>query len=209
MAETPSKKAKLPTAAAAAAPALAAALPAGPPGFQKERVRAITATTVLPASGECVVRSCPTACMRVCTGVSVGWGVNLATQVYWMSRDQRPKDNWALLYARWVAETHHVPLHVVFCLVPKFLEATIRHFGFMLKGLQVVETHLREKAIPFHLLEGYAKDVLPAWLEMHPPKAVVCDMSPLRVPMGWVKDVGATLETRGIPLLQVSQRVVW
>lgn len=32
-----------------------------------------------------------------------------------------------------------LPLMVVFNLVPKFLEATERHFGFMLKGLREVD----------------------------------------------------------------------
>ena len=42
--------------------------------------------------------------------------------VYWMSRDQRVQDNWALLHARDLALQHGVPLSVVFCLVPHFLQ---------------------------------------------------------------------------------------
>lgn len=52
--------------------------------------------------------------------------------VYWMSRDQRAHDNWALLYAQQLALERHQQLLVVFCLVPIFLEATIRQYGFML-----------------------------------------------------------------------------
>ena len=48
-------------------------------------------------------------------------------------------DNWALLYAQRLALKLEIPLHVCFCLVPKFLEATIRHFDFMLNGLKEVE----------------------------------------------------------------------
>ncbi|XP_041119980.1 CPD photolyase isoform X2 [Polyodon spathula] len=58
--------------------------------------------------------------------------------VYWMSRDQRVQDNWALLYSQHLALSHELPLHVCFCLVPRFLDATIRHFGFMLRGLEEV-----------------------------------------------------------------------
>ena len=47
--------------------------------------------------------------------------------------------NWALIYAQQLAKRHCRPLMVCFCLVPKFLEATIRQYGFMLKGLQEVE----------------------------------------------------------------------
>nr|XP_009680452.1 PREDICTED: deoxyribodipyrimidine photo-lyase-like isoform X2 [Struthio camelus australis] len=58
--------------------------------------------------------------------------------LYWMSRDQRVQDNWAFLYAQRLALKQELPLHVCFCLVPKFLDATIRHYGFMLRGLQEV-----------------------------------------------------------------------
>jgi deoxyribodipyrimidine photo-lyase len=57
-----------------------------------------------------------------------------------MSRDQRVADNWALLFAQELGLKRKVPLAVVFCLVPGFLEATIRHYGFRLKGLREVET---------------------------------------------------------------------
>ena len=48
-------------------------------------------------------------------------------------------DNWAMLYAQRLALKLGVPIHVCFCLVPKFLDATIRHYGFMLSGLQEVQ----------------------------------------------------------------------
>ena len=48
-------------------------------------------------------------------------------------------DNWAFLYAQRLAMKLELPLCVCFCLVPKFLDATIRQFGFMLKGLAEVE----------------------------------------------------------------------
>lgn len=69
--------------------------------------------------------------------------------VYWMSRDQRAHDNWALLQAQHVARSHNVGLCVVFCLVPTFLEATQRQYGFMLRGLSEVEDDLRGLGIPF------------------------------------------------------------
>ena len=43
---------------------------------------------------------------------------------------------------------------VVFCLVPVFLEAALRQYAFMLKGLEEVEKALAKKGIPFSLLEG-------------------------------------------------------
>ena len=54
---------------------------------------------------------------------------------YWMSRDQRVHDNWALLYAQHLARERRVPLWVVFGLAPSFLGATWRQYAFMLEGL--------------------------------------------------------------------------
>jgi deoxyribodipyrimidine photo-lyase len=73
----------------------------------------------------------------------------------WMSRDQRAKDNWALLFAQELALKQKAPLAVVFCLVPAFLGATTRQYRFMLKGLQEVEQNLDRKNIPFFLLTGH------------------------------------------------------
>ncbi|XP_038272608.1 deoxyribodipyrimidine photo-lyase-like [Dermochelys coriacea] len=123
--------------------------------------------------------------------------------VYWMSRDQRVQDNWAFLYAQRLALKQQLPLHVCFCLVPKFLEATIRHFGFMLKGLQEVAEECQELDIPFHLLIGFAKDVLPAFVTDHGLGGVVTDFSPLRVPMQWVEDIKERLPG-DVPFVQVD-----
>lgn len=62
--------------------------------------------------------------------------------VYWMSRDARVQDNWAFLFAQKLALKNELPLHVCFSLVPKFLDATIRHYKFMLKGIAAVEEML-------------------------------------------------------------------
>ncbi|XP_018096830.2 CPD photolyase-like L homeolog isoform X1 [Xenopus laevis] len=123
--------------------------------------------------------------------------------VYWMSRDQRVQDNWAFLYAQRLALKQKLPLHVTFCLVPKFLDATIRHYGFMLKGLQEVAEECKELNIPFHLLIGYAKDILPNFVKDHAIGGVVTDFSPLRVPLQWVEDVGKCLP-EDVPLVQVD-----
>ena len=60
--------------------------------------------------------------------------------------------------------------------------------------------------IPFNLLLGLAKDRLPQLVKEHSVSAVVCDFSPLRVPLGWVKDVGIELDKLGVPLIQVRRR---
>ena len=113
--------------------------------------------------------------------------------VYWMSRDQRVRDNWALLRARELAVKNKAPLHVAFCLLPSFLGATIRHFGHMMAGLAEVESSLRSHGIPFSLLRGQPKETLPGFVEAHGLSAVVTDYSPLRINRTWKKEVGAAL----------------
>jgi len=48
---------------------------------------------------------------------------------------------------------HKAPLAAVFCLVPRFLGATKRQYGFMLKGLQEMEQDLAQMSISFYLFQ--------------------------------------------------------
>lgn len=123
------------------------------------------------------------------------------TILYWMSRDQRVQDNWAMLYAQRLALKQQLPLHVAFCLVPTFLAAPIRAYRFMLKGLREVEKECQQLNIIFHLLIGQAENVLPKFAENYKVGTIVTDFSPLRVPRQWVENVGKKMST--IPLVQV------
>ncbi|MDZ7838126.1 MAG: deoxyribodipyrimidine photo-lyase [Actinomycetota bacterium] len=69
--------------------------------------------------------------------------------VYWMSRDQRSDDNWALLFAQDRAKELNRPLITFFYLSDQFLNADKSHFWFMLEGLKMVEKSLSRKNIPF------------------------------------------------------------
>lgn len=53
--------------------------------------------------------------------------------VYWMSRDSRVQDNWAFLFAQKLALKNEVPLHVCFCIIAKYLDASVRQFHFKRK----------------------------------------------------------------------------
>lgn len=76
--------------------------------FNKKRVRIISQEQLVP---------------DFCEGI-----------VYWMSRDSRVQDNWAFLYAQKLALKNEVPLHVCFCLIAKYLDASVRQFHFLIKG---------------------------------------------------------------------------
>jgi len=69
--------------------------------------------------------------------------------VYWMSRDQRADDNWALLYAQNLALELEVPLIVLFCIVPEFLNAAYRQYHFMIEGLKSLKSKLENKILSF------------------------------------------------------------
>jgi len=123
--------------------------------------------------------------------------------LYWMSRDQRVQDNWAFLYSQRLALKLKLPLHVCFCLVPKFLEATIRHYGFMLKGLQQVEAECKKLEIQFHLLEGEPTVCVPELVQKLNLDGIVTDFSPLRLPVSWVENVKKTLPDN-VPFCQID-----
>ncbi len=123
--------------------------------------------------------------------------------VYWMSRDQRVRDNWALLFAQEVALAENVPLGVIFCLAPRFLDATMRHYDFMLRGLQQVEENLREKHIPFTVLSGAAGGEIPTFIKRHGGGTLITDFEPLRIKQGWKKAVAKEID---IPFYEVDAR---
>jgi deoxyribodipyrimidine photo-lyase len=123
--------------------------------------------------------------------------------VYWMSRDQRVEDNWALIYAQELALQMKASLAVVFCLVPKFLNATLRQFGFMLRGLEQVEKSLDDLKIPFFLLRGWPKGEIPEFVTESRVTILVTDFDPLRIKREWKEEVVNKLE---IPLYEVDTR---
>jgi deoxyribodipyrimidine photo-lyase len=105
--------------------------------------------------------------------------------IYWMSRDQRVSDNWALLYAQQKAIEAKEPLLVVFCLVPDFLGATMRHYGFMLRGLEETFIKLSNRNIWLKLLEGDPVIEIPRFIESSGAGLLVTDFDPLRIKIRW------------------------
>ncbi|XP_036938634.1 CPD photolyase isoform X1 [Acanthopagrus latus] len=124
--------------------------------------------------------------------------------LYWMSRDHRVQDNWALIHAQRLAVKENLPLHVCACLnVPKSELSTLRHYSFMLKGLEEVAEECKRLNIQFHLLHGTAGEVLPGFVSDRSLGAVVTDFSPLRGPLQWLEDIKKKLP-KDIPLIQVD-----
>ena len=114
--------------------------------------------------------------------------------IYWMTREQRVADNWALLLAQNIAIEHKRALVVIFCLVPDYPGANIRHYGFMLKGLQEVEQMLQKLKIPFVLLQGTPPEILPGYLAKKNVAFLVTDFDPLHIKRSWQQEVGAAIK---------------
>ncbi len=121
--------------------------------------------------------------------------------VYWMSRDQRVRDNWALLHAGEIALEERRPLGVVFVLSPRFLGATLRQYDFMLRGLEEVERALAGFRIPFFLLVGAPEREIPSFVSGHRVGVLVTDFSPLRISRRWKEAVAGRLS---VPFYEVD-----
>ncbi|KAI4327069.1 hypothetical protein L6164_019570 [Bauhinia variegata] len=101
--------------------------------------------------------------------------------VYWMFRDQRMKDNWALIHALRQANKANVPVAVVFNLFDQFLGAKARHLGFMLRGLRQFSQEIEQALqIPFFLFRGEAEENVPNFIRECGASLLVTDFSPLR-----------------------------
>lgn len=120
--------------------------------------------------------------------------------IYWMSREQRVNDNWGLLHARELAGEDR-PLLVVFCLVPMFLDATLRQYEFMLRGLEEVESRLRDLNITFLLRLGNPPQEIIRLVEEVDGGVVVTDFDPLRIKQVWQQEVATQIR---VPLIEVD-----
>ncbi len=121
--------------------------------------------------------------------------------VYWMSRDQRVKDNWALIYAQELAKKFNAPLSVVFCLRKTFSHATERLIDFLFGGLGELEADLRELGIGFSILLGDPVDELSRYVKKDQIGAIVTDFSPLRHARNWKDELAKNIK---IPMYEVD-----
>ncbi|KAA0155568.1 hypothetical protein FNF28_06702 [Cafeteria roenbergensis] len=116
-------------------------------------------------------------------------GANSGPVIYWMSRDQRIRDNWALVSAQRQAYKHKAPLVVVFTVSQDFGGASARQAGFQLRGLRFLEADLSTLGIGFRLLVGSnPAEELARYAAAVEARHVVTDFSPLRQAQAWRDD---------------------
>ncbi|MFP4672860.1 MAG: deoxyribodipyrimidine photo-lyase [Desulfohalobiaceae bacterium] len=114
--------------------------------------------------------------------------------LYWMSREQRIQDNWALLLAQNLALEAGQGLAVMFCLQPSFLGATWRQYEFMLQGLRETCRQALELHIPFVLRLGEPQEVVPNVISQLQASSLVCDFDPLRIKAEWRSQVAQRIQ---------------
>lgn len=109
--------------------------------------------------------------------------------LYWMQASQRVECNHALEYAVGEANGLHLPVVVVFGLTDRFPEANLRHYTFMLEGLEEVREGLRARGIRFVLLHRSPER---AAVDLAAEAAlVVTDRGYLRIQRQWRSHVAA------------------
>lgn len=142
--------------------------------------------------------------------------------VYWMQRDMRARDNWALCLASYFAARKGLPLRIVYAFVPPPSEVdhpmpalidlpwTRRHGDFLLGGLESVHKELAEKKIPMHFVmakshQTVGEEVCQLALEELQACLVVSDFSPLRQFREWMElQAAPIMNNAAVPFYQVD-----
>lgn len=121
--------------------------------------------------------------------------------VYWMQRDQRVNDNWALIYAYKKAIETDEQLTVVFNIVDQFLGATFRQYHFMIEGLKEVEENLSKLNIQFILLTGKPENSISNFIKKNNCSFLITDFSPLKISRLWKNLVSSKI---AIPFYEID-----
>jgi deoxyribodipyrimidine photo-lyase len=123
--------------------------------------------------------------------------------LYWMQQSQRASFNPALEYAIDAANREGLPVLVAFGLMDDYPEANLRHYRFMLEGLQEVAATLAARRIAFVVRRGAPNEIAVALGE--DAALVVCDRGYLRHQKAWRAEVAQRL---ACALVQVEGDVV-
>tara|TARA_Y100000748_G_scaffold140249_1_gene117617 strand:- start:5721 stop:7061 length:1341 start_codon:yes stop_codon:yes gene_type:complete len=121
--------------------------------------------------------------------------------LYWMNRDKRVDDNWALIEAQDIAIKNGVPLIVCFQYIGKFLNANIRQYGFLFKGLEELRIKLEQLNIEFLLIQKKAVNAIPEIVNEKSVGMIIVDYNPLKSYRKKIMDVVNRID---IPMYQID-----
>ena len=123
--------------------------------------------------------------------------------LYWMQQSQRAEYNHALEYAIQQANALQQPVLVCFGLMADYPESNLRHYTFMLEGLQDTEQALIKRGIKFVMRYGAPDQIA---LELGAEASlVVCDRGYLRFQRHWRDRVAQAAPCQ---VVQVESEVV-
>lgn len=125
--------------------------------------------------------------------------------VYWMSRDQRVTDNWALLFAQQEAIIHKRKLLVVCCCPPDFEGTTHQQLHFMIEGLGSVAVDLQKHGIGWIFSQELPDRFFPDFVQEVDAHSLVSDFTPLRPHKMWKKNIMQHLD---VPFYEVDSHNV-
>jgi len=123
--------------------------------------------------------------------------------LYWMQQSQRAEYNHALEFAVQQANQMGQGVLVVFGLMDDYPEANLRHYTFMLEGLQETNTVLGKRGIKMIVKKGHPADVVLATGQK--ASLIVCDCGYLRHQRQWRKKVA---RDAGCRVVQIESDVV-
>jgi deoxyribodipyrimidine photo-lyase len=123
--------------------------------------------------------------------------------LYWMQQSQRAEFNHALEYAIEQANTLDQGVLVVFGLMDDYPEANLRHYTFMLEGLQETQAALAKRGIKMVVQKGNPSDA--ALSVGRKASLIVCDRGYLRHQRQWREKVA---QHAGCRVVQIESDVV-
>jgi deoxyribodipyrimidine photo-lyase len=109
----------------------------------------------------------------------------LGPVVYWMQREMRLHDNWALLEAYQRAKESNQSFAIVYFLTPSLTFANQpphkRSVQWMKEGLKHVDEDAQQLGIPFYVFEEEPTPRLLTWIKTYKVGQLVVDFTPLRL----------------------------
>ncbi len=119
---------------------------------------------------------------------------NSGDVLYWMSREQRDRDNWTLINAYNDSIERKSNLYVVFALTDNFHGVSKRQFPFMFNGLNAVSLNLQKLNIHFQFLTGNPPEEIAEFVNQKNIAVVYTDFDPLRIKRQWKKELAEKID---------------
>jgi len=121
--------------------------------------------------------------------------------VYWMGRDRRLHDNWALRYAEELAQKENRSLLVLAILQIPFENAIQRQHQFSLEGYRDMANEAEKRGISLLVKMGTPDDIIVPYLTNIDASALIMDLTVLRVSKKRREGVVSQLD---IPIFEVD-----